>query len=69
MCKPIKCATCDGTTWIGCGLHIPRAMSEVPEAEFCSCLPTVFSGRGEYPPKFGTGTPKGSGTVSIEYDT
>ncbi|CAH2352685.1 hypothetical protein CLIB1423_07S05204 [[Candida] railenensis] len=66
MCRPVECNTCHGTTWNGCGLHIPRAMSEVPIEEFCSCLPIVYSGRGEYPPKLGQGTPKDEWKPPIE---
>lgn len=58
----------DGTTWNGCGLHIPRAMSEVDPKDYCSCLPTVFSGKGEYPPKLGQGSPKQELKVGIEIE-
>lgn len=46
--------TSAGKTWIGCGLHIPYAMSLVPKELWCTCI----SGSGvesEYPPKFGDG--------------
>jgi len=54
MCKPVTCPTCNQTTWFGCGLHIPRAMSEVPKLEWCTCV--SFDGeKSEFPPKAGTG--------------
>lgn len=37
MCQAAKCAACGKTTWDGCGQHVQRVMSQVPEAEQCTC--------------------------------
>ena len=37
MCQAAKCAACGRTTWEGCGQHVAQVMSQVPEAEQCTC--------------------------------
>ena len=37
MCSPIKCETCNKTTWTGCGEHIQEALAGIPEEELCTC--------------------------------
>lgn len=54
MCRPIDCSTCDKQTWIGCGLHIPRAMSAIPKENWCTCLHKNGE-TSEFPPKVGEG--------------
>ncbi|ODV83721.1 hypothetical protein CANARDRAFT_202637 [[Candida] arabinofermentans NRRL YB-2248] len=56
MCRPAVCTNCSKNTWIGCGLHIPLAMSQSSKDTWCECQhpdPPVTS--TEYPPKVGTG--------------
>ncbi|PWN28208.1 hypothetical protein BDZ90DRAFT_260026 [Jaminaea rosea] len=36
-CMPVPCSKCSKTTWAGCGNHIVQVMSQVPEAERCTC--------------------------------
>ncbi|KAF8427442.1 hypothetical protein EV426DRAFT_529792 [Tirmania nivea] len=48
MCRPAKCDTCSGKTWIGCGLHISSVMESIPKDQWCSCAKPDGS---EYPPK------------------
>ncbi|CDK30023.1 unnamed protein product [Kuraishia capsulata CBS 1993] len=44
--------TCAGKqAWIGCGLHVPSAMSSFPKSEWCTCEGST----NEYPPRAGTG--------------
>ncbi|GMM44599.1 hypothetical protein DAPK24_011740 [Pichia kluyveri] len=59
MCRPAVCPSCNKSTWIGCGLHIPVAMSGVPTDEYCTCgHPDDSTTSRDYPPKVGTGIPK-----------
>ncbi len=37
MCSPIRCATCEKTTWTGCGLHVEEALAGVAESDRCTC--------------------------------
>jgi len=37
MCRAVKCRTCGGTTWAGCGLHVDQVMAGVPAAQRCTC--------------------------------
>lgn len=37
MCSPIRCATCGGTTWTGCGEHADAVMAQVPAEQRCTC--------------------------------
>ncbi|KAI0404926.1 hypothetical protein F4802DRAFT_597603 [Xylaria palmicola] len=40
-----------GTTWMGCGRHIPAALASVPADELCTCGPKVEVDGKEYPPR------------------
>ncbi|ODV77309.1 uncharacterized protein CANTADRAFT_56152 [Suhomyces tanzawaensis NRRL Y-17324] len=55
MCRPSTCSACQNTTWIGCGLHIPRAMDPVPRHQWCTCESISGTDIGDYPPKAGDG--------------
>lgn len=35
MCYPVTCATCNKTTWSGCGEHIDSVKQQVPAAQWC----------------------------------
>lgn len=35
MCRPVRCKTCDGTTWAGCGQHIAAVKASVPADQWC----------------------------------
>lgn len=37
-------------SWLGCGKHIPTALSGVPEADWCTCEPKVEVDGQQYPP-------------------
>ncbi|MHA3684094.1 hypothetical protein ACXR2W_07550 [Leucobacter sp. HY1908] len=37
MCSPVRCATCEKTTWAGCGQHIEEALEGVAAADRCTC--------------------------------
>jgi len=37
VCNPAVCPRCGKTTWKGCGMHVNRVLSAVPEAERCGC--------------------------------
>ncbi|SFJ75939.1 hypothetical protein SAMN05216467_0830 [Cellulomonas sp. KH9] len=37
MCYPVRCATCQKTTWDGCGQHAEDVMAEVPRDQQCTC--------------------------------
>ncbi|PWW77373.1 hypothetical protein C7212DRAFT_350737 [Tuber magnatum] len=57
MCRKTTCSTCSGTTWVGCGAHIPHVMERVPKKQWCRCPGRDGDawcrcpGRdGEYPP-------------------
>ncbi|ODV97076.1 hypothetical protein PACTADRAFT_15574 [Pachysolen tannophilus NRRL Y-2460] len=61
MCKPSPCSDyinnygLDGVSWIGCGEHIPYAMSQVSKENWCTCNHSDGSS-SEFPPKAGTGS-------------
>ena len=42
--------TIEGTTWYGCGSHIPSVLDSVPESERCECGPQVERTGKMYPP-------------------
>ncbi|CAK7565162.1 MAG: hypothetical protein SEPTF4163_003072 [Sporothrix epigloea] len=50
MCMPATCPTCSKQSWRGCGSHIPQALSQVKEEDWCTCKPRVKVGSKEYPP-------------------
>ena len=35
MCRPVRCKTCNKTTWAGCGLHVDRVRAHVPPDQWC----------------------------------
>lgn len=35
MCMPVRCHTCGGTTWSGCGEHVEEVLGAVPPAQRC----------------------------------
>ncbi|MER6167042.1 hypothetical protein [Streptomyces violaceorubidus] len=35
MCRPVRCKTCDKTTWAGCGQHIAAVKNSVPADRWC----------------------------------
>ena len=37
MCYPVSCRACGKTSWDGCGQHIDEVMTNVPEAQRCTC--------------------------------
>ena len=37
MCQRVTCSKCGKPTWAGCGEHIEKALSGVPQAERCTC--------------------------------
>ena len=43
-------AITEGTTWYGCGSHIPSVLDSVPESERCDCGPQVERNGKMYPP-------------------
>ncbi|KAI2622908.1 hypothetical protein GGS26DRAFT_593756 [Hypomontagnella submonticulosa] len=50
MCRKVTCGTCDKTTWVGCGQHIPSVMDNVAPEDWCICKPKVEVDGKEYPP-------------------
>lgn len=43
MCIKGTCPQCAGTSWWGCGKHIPQVMDALPPDErWCSCEPKFF---------------------------
>jgi hypothetical protein len=43
-------APTEGTTWYGCGSHIPSVLDSVPQSERCDCGPQVERNGKMYPP-------------------
>jgi hypothetical protein len=37
MCYPVPCASCNKTTWAGCGDHVDEALNGVPDDQRCTC--------------------------------
>lgn len=35
MCSPVRCRTCNKTTWAGCGSHIAAVKASVPRGQWC----------------------------------
>jgi hypothetical protein len=35
MCSPVRCRTCNKTTWAGCGNHIEAVKARVPADQWC----------------------------------
>ncbi len=35
MCRPVRCRTCQKTTWAGCGQHVATVKARVPSSEWC----------------------------------
>lgn len=40
MCSPVRCRTCQKTTWSGCGMHADEVLSGVPAEQRCDCAST-----------------------------
>ncbi len=36
MCSPVRCRTCNKTTWAGCGNHIASVKARVPRDQWCN---------------------------------
>lgn len=36
MCRPVRCKTCNKTTWAGCGQHVAAVKASVPPGQWCS---------------------------------
>ncbi|TVY27913.1 hypothetical protein LHYA1_G003012, partial [Lachnellula hyalina] len=51
MCRKATCATCQKSTWFGCGSHVPSVMDSISEDERCICEPKVEKDGKTYPPK------------------
>ncbi|MEX0426726.1 hypothetical protein AB3X52_03765 [Nocardioides sp. DS6] len=39
MCRPVRCKTCQKTTWAGCGQHVAAVKASVPADQWCSGHP------------------------------
>jgi hypothetical protein len=39
MCLRGTCPTCSGSSWWGCGKHVPSIMDSIPDSERYVCLP------------------------------
>ena len=35
MCRPVRCKTCQKTTWAGCGSHVDQVRARIPANEWC----------------------------------
>ena len=35
MCRPVRCKTCNKTTWSGCGQHVASVKAAVPADQWC----------------------------------
>jgi len=35
MCRPVRCKTCNKTTWAGCGQHVAAVKASVPADQWC----------------------------------
>ena len=40
MCRPVRCRTCGGASWAGCGQHVDSVLAGVPAADRCRCSTT-----------------------------
>lgn len=45
MCRPVRCRTCERTTWAGCGLHVSQVRAKVPAEDWCAGHDAVVSPR------------------------
>ncbi|OJJ45007.1 hypothetical protein ASPZODRAFT_70550 [Penicilliopsis zonata CBS 506.65] len=50
MCRPTTCPTCQKTTWMGCGRHVPSVMDAIDASQWCECKPQVEKEGKMYPP-------------------
>jgi len=41
----------EGSTWYGCGQHVPSVLDSVPETARCICQPKVERDGKQYPPQ------------------
>lgn len=41
MCRPVRCRTCDRTTWAGCGQHVASVRAAVPADQWCPGHPST----------------------------
>ncbi len=53
MCRPVKCRTCEKTTWAGCGSHIDAVRSQVPADQWCDGHPEAQASGGVMARLFG----------------
>lgn len=44
MCRPVRCKTCDKTTWSGCGQHIEQVRAQVSADNWCPGHDTKSNG-------------------------
>lgn len=35
MCRPVRCKTCQKTTWAGCGSHVDQVRARIPADDWC----------------------------------
>jgi len=35
MCRPVRCKTCNKTSWAGCGQHVASVKASVPADQWC----------------------------------
>ena len=45
MCRAVKCRTCGGVTWSGCGQHADEVLRGYPKEARCTCDATASTGR------------------------
>ncbi|ORY69983.1 uncharacterized protein BCR38DRAFT_420623 [Pseudomassariella vexata] len=50
MCYNATCPTCSKQSWRGCGSHIPSALSDYTEDQWCICKPQTMVNGKAYPP-------------------
>lgn len=53
---------------MGCGLHIPMVLDDIPKAEWCSCTPKKDVNGTRYPPMAGQGQKASSAKIEIGYE-
>ena len=41
MCRRVRCRTCGGASWAGCGQHVDSVLTGVPAADRCRCDATA----------------------------
>ena len=48
MCRAVKCRTCSGVTWSGCGQHAEQVLRPYPKEARCSCDSAASTGRSGF---------------------